>query len=169
MPRAPWPCAHIMETLRPRRLSLVGAAVVALALLGGPAQADTAITVKADQARVLPIRGEPATVIVGNPLLAEASVRPGLVVIHGRHYGTTNVVVLDSEGNELGSFEVTVVRAAAQNVTLIQAGAVASYSCAPSCETTLEIGDSAAHFEDVQKSITSRLGLSTAASKLAGE
>ena len=169
MSRAPRPLMPLnTKTRRSRHLMLVGAvASIVLSLASGFAEAATAISVYSDQARILPIKGEPAIVIVGNPLFADASIRPGLIVINGRHFGTTNVLVLDGSGNEIANFEVTVVRNAAQSVTIYQTGGSVSYACSPNCESALEVGDAPEHFKQIQEDITSRMGLSESAAKLA--
>jgi hypothetical protein len=105
------------------------------------AQSASSVTVKADQATLVAIAGDPATVVVGNSLFADVSMKQGMIVIHGRHFGTTNVIVLDQEGTQLASFEVNVVRGGSQNVTIYKAGSAFSYLCAPACESALQVGD----------------------------
>ena len=40
--------------------------------------------------------------MIGNPLIADASLQPGgLVVLTGKGYGTTNFIALDRKGNAL--------------------------------------------------------------------
>lgn len=150
--------------------SLAGAMLSALALAilvttAPPASAEQIITVKADQAKVLPVQGDPAAVVVGNPLFADVSVRDGMVVVHGRHFGTTNVLVLDQDGNALLDFEVNVVRGGSRNVTMYKAGTTYSYLCDPGCESTLQVGDNPDYFSQLNTHIGSKYGLSTGATK----
>jgi Flp pilus assembly secretin CpaC len=64
-----------------------------------PAIAREAIAVKIDQATVLKLPECAATVIVGNPLIADFTIQPGgLAVITGKGYGATNVIVMDHSG-----------------------------------------------------------------------
>ena len=169
MSRAPGP--HVptnTKTGRSRHPMLVAAAVsIALSLGAGLAAAETAITIYSDQARVLPVKGQVATAIVGNPLFADASVRPGMIVVHGRHFGTTNVLVLDSAGNELANFEVTVQQSPNSRVTVFQAGGSTTYTCGSDCETTLEVGDAADQFKKIQEEMSTKYGLATNASQTA--
>lgn len=169
MPRAPRPHVPMnKKTRRSRRPMLVGAAVsIALSLAAGDAAAETAITVYSDQARVMAMKGQPATAIVGNPMFADASIRPGMIVIHGRHFGTTNIVVLDNAGNELADFQVTVVQSPATRVTIYQAGGPITYTCGSNCETTLEVGDAPEQFKRIQEAMSSKYGLATNASQMA--
>jgi hypothetical protein len=130
------------------------------------AQSATSITVKADQATLVAISGDPATVVVGNSLFADVSMKQGMIVIHGRHFGTTNVIVLDQEGAQLASFEVNVVRGGSQNVTIYKAGSAFSYLCAPACESALQVGDDADYYGSINSGVSQKLQLSAGAGKL---
>jgi hypothetical protein len=142
--------------------------VWAVAAQPSVAAADPAssITVKADQATLVALAGDPATVVVGNSLFADVSMKQGMIVIHGRHFGTTNVIVLDQQGAQLASFELHVVRGGSQNVTIYKAGSAFSYLCAPACESTLQVGDNSAYYDSINSGVSQKLGLSTGASKL---
>lgn len=149
-----------------RALLLLAASTAVLS--ASPATADAAeasITVKADQARAVAVKGEPATVVIGNPLFAEVTVGEGMILIHGRQFGTTNVLVLDDAGNTLSDFELNVVRGGGRNVTVYKAGSAYSYLCAPSCESTLQVGDNTEYFGAVNSAMSTKNGLSTGASK----
>lgn len=143
----------------------IGLALVQLAAVEAAAAA-TSVTVKADQARVVAVAGDPALVVVGNPLYADVSIQQGMIVIHGRHFGTTNVLVLDQSGNELANFELHVMRGGNQNITIYKAGSPFSYLCAPGCESALQVGDNLDYYKAINEEITGKLGLSTGASKL---
>ncbi|MGE0212389.1 MAG: pilus assembly protein N-terminal domain-containing protein [Parvibaculaceae bacterium] len=146
-----------------RVVVLLAASAAALNL---PASAaETSVTVKADQARIVPVKGEPATVVIGNPLFAEVTVSEGMILIHGRQFGTTNVLVLDNAGNTLSEFELNVVRGGSRNVTVYKGGSSYSYLCAPSCESTLQVGDNTEYFGAVNSAISTKNGLATGASK----
>ncbi len=138
--------------------STFGAALFSgLVLMSLPAMATQPVVVGADRAKIIDISGDPATVIVGNPLFADASIQRGKVIILGRHFGATNVIVLNRDGQPLAEFEVSVTRGGSQNVVLYKAGKTWSYSCAPNCEYHLTVGDEAAHFSDtIQKEMDSK-------------
>jgi hypothetical protein len=130
------------------------------------AQSASSVTVKADQATLVALAGDPATVVVGNSLFADVSMQQGMIVIHGRHFGTTNVIVLDQEGTELVNFELNVVRGGSQNVTIYKGGSAFSYLCAPACESALQVGDNADYYDSINTGVSQKLQLSTGASKL---
>jgi len=137
---------------RPQRALLAGAAAMIAVLAGsGLAMAETAVTIFSDQARVLTVKGKPAVAIVGNPLYADASIREGMIVLQGRHFGTTNLVVIDADGNELANFVVTVQQTPTSRVTVYNGSGAYTYTCADNnCETTLEVGDELTHFKAIQ-------------------
>ena len=153
-------------------LMRIGVALVIPALAAsGPAPLaaaglDSSITVKADQATLVALAGEPATVVIGNALFADITLKKGMIVIHGRQFGTTNVIVLDKENSELASFELHVVRGGSHNLTIYKGGSAYSHVCAPVCESALQVGDNADHFGSVNSSIATKLQLSAGAGDL---
>jgi len=54
------------------------------------------VTVIMDQAKLMRLPDRVATIVIGNPMIADASLQPGgLMVITGKGYGLTNLMVLD--------------------------------------------------------------------------
>jgi Flp pilus assembly secretin CpaC len=124
------------------------------------------ITVKSDQATIVALAGDPATVIIGNSLFADITLKKGMIVIHGRQWGTTNVIILDKENEELANFELSVVRGGSQNVMVRKGISSFSYLCAPSCEGALQVGDNADHFGSISSAMATKLQLSTGATDI---
>jgi len=149
-------------------LALPVCAVAALAP-GAIAEPGPTVTVKADQATLVALAGDPATVVIGNSLFADITLKKGMIVIHGRQYGTTNVIILNKENAELASFELNVVRGGSQNVTVRKGISAFSYLCAPSCEGALQVGDNADHFSSISSAMATKLQLSTGATDIAGQ
>ncbi len=151
-----------------RRL-LIGIAVALAVTMSAPmtpvafAEPGPTVTVKTDQATLVALGGDPATVVVGNTLFAEVSLKKGMIFIHGRQYGTTNVIVLDKENAELANFELHVVRGGSQNVKVVKGNSAFSYLCAPSCESALQVGDNAEYFASISSGMSTKLQLSTGA------
>jgi Flp pilus assembly secretin CpaC len=74
------------------------AAPLILAIVA-PAFAAQPIVVQVDRAKLIKLPPRTATVVIGDPLIADVSVQPGgLAVITGKGYGATNVIVLDHDG-----------------------------------------------------------------------
>ena len=137
-----------MSLIRIRTCLFAAAALyLNLAAATGAAAADTNITVYADQAKILKVNGSPSAVVVGNPMIADVSIQGGVLAVHGRHFGHTNLIILDNHGNELAALQVNVIRAEANNVEMFNGGPEGkivgkfSYVCAPECESVVMPGD----------------------------
>jgi Flp pilus assembly secretin CpaC len=77
-----------------------------LILNAAPALAAQPIVVQVDQTRLIELPKRAATTVIGDPLIADLSIQSGgLAVITGKSYGTTNVIVLDRDGERI--IEVT--------------------------------------------------------------
>lgn len=100
------------------------------------------VTVHLDQAKLLKLPERTATLVVGNPLIADATVQAGgVVVVTAKSYGMTNLVALDRAGSSLGEYPIQVV-GPSDNVVVVYRGIEReSYSCAPNCERRITIGD----------------------------
>lgn len=105
------------------------------------------ISVVLDQARVLKVPDGTATLIVGNPLIADVSVQAGnVLVVTGKGYGVTNLLALDRSGSVLMESNVE-VQSPQQAVVVVHRGtARESYSCTPDCERRITLGDSPEYF-----------------------
>ncbi len=113
--------------------SLTGLPVVA---------ADAPISVNVNMARILRINASAATVIVGNPGIADVLIQdPQTLVLTGKSYGQTNLIVLDSGGEPIADTIIEVVQMQAGTLTVFQGQARTSLSCAPICQNTVTLGD----------------------------
>lgn len=139
-----------MAALRMRGLLAQGAlqwlsAALLLAALAAPAAAaaDETIDVHLDRARILKLPERAATVVIGNPLIADLSIQPGgLAVITGKSYGATNVVVLDKSGAVMMEKTVEVSTPGHEPLVVVYRGVThQTYSCAPDCEPRITLGD----------------------------
>lgn len=115
----------------------------------GRSFASEPIVVNIDQARLMRLPDRVATIVVGNPLIADVSVQGGgMLVITAKGYGTTNLVVLDRAGNALLDRLVQVQPPKDQIVYLHRGIERETYSCAKSCERRITLGDTTKYFED---------------------
>ena len=119
------------------------ALVTAAALPAGAMAASTdPITGKANMARILRISAPAATVIIGNPGVADVTIQdPQTLVLTGKSYGQTNLIVLDSAGNPVADTIVSVVQAPSDMVTMYVGTARNTLSCEPICQQTVTLGD----------------------------
>jgi hypothetical protein len=106
------------------------------------------IVVVLDQARLVRLPERVATVVVGNPLIADVSVQAGgIMVVTGKGYGMTNVIALDQGGKVLLERTVNVQGPRAGVVVVYRGIERETYSCTPTCERRITLGDNAAYFD----------------------
>jgi Flp pilus assembly secretin CpaC len=113
-------------------------AVAALAALGcAPAHAETGIEVVMNQAKIVKLARAADTIVVGNPAIADASVQDAsTIVLTGKGFGVTNLVVLDQDGSPIIDQQVTVTRGTDSTVRIYRRSQVQTMSCAPYCESS---------------------------------
>ena len=122
--------------------------VIFAATLGATAgQADT-VTVNLDQARIMKLPGQVSTIVIGNPMIADASLQAGgILVLTGKGFGSTNMLALDRAGKVVMNNTVQVVGPASSDLVVVYKGIEReSYSCNPECERRTTLGDSAPYF-----------------------
>ncbi len=127
---------------------LIGAATPALAVDPVPVgSVGEQIVVYLDQSRVLKLPERTATLVVGNPLIADISVQTGgVLVLTGKGFGVTNLIALDRSGALLMEHPIQ-VQGPRDNIVAVYRGVEReSYSCTPNCERRVVLGDSAAYF-----------------------
>lgn len=127
---------QLMQPWRILSIAVVMAASV-------PAAATDAITVALDQATLIKLPERVGTIVVGNPLIADASVQNGgALVLTGKSYGTTNLVALDRAGNVLMEKLVRVDGPQDAGIVVVYRGVEReTYSCLPNCERRITLGD----------------------------
>jgi Flp pilus assembly secretin CpaC len=142
--------SHFAATIR----AAAAFGVVSAALLAGAAQAESALDVSVDRATIMRAPAGTATVIIGNPLIADATTqRNGVLVVTGKSFGSTNIMLLDGSGAVLSETLVRVGRASEGMIVVQRGGSRESYSCTPRCEASLSIGDSKTTFKDTAEQI----------------
>ena len=105
------------------------------------------VTVNLDQAKLLKLPERTATLVIGNPLIADAVVQPGgIIVVTAKSYGATNLVALDRAGVTLMDQLVQVVGPGDTVVVVYRGVERETYSCAPNCERRITLGDSVPFF-----------------------
>ncbi|MEX0752382.1 MAG: pilus assembly protein N-terminal domain-containing protein [Xanthobacteraceae bacterium] len=135
-----------------------------MAMAAGPVWAATpeappesgTITIVLDQAQVMRLPDGVATLVIGNPLIADVSIQAGgLVVLTGKGYGVTNLLALDRSGAVLAQKSIQ-VQGPRDNLVVYRGVEKESYSCAPNCERRITLGDSVPYFNAVLGQIGSR-------------
>jgi len=132
---------------RCRRYAFVVAVPLASAVAMPRGGAAETITVVLDQAQLMKLPDKVGTIIIGNPLIADVSLQAGgTMVVTGKGYGATNIIALDRTGATLMSTTVQVV--GPRDAVVVYRGVDReSYSCAPSCERRITLGDAPPYFD----------------------
>src|SRR5215467_12192130 len=142
-------------TLRNRASARSGFLSLALGLMLGPALALAApvppipdsIAVNVDQAKLVKLPGKVATIVVGNPMIADVTLQPGgIIVVTGKGYGATNFIALDRTGEVLVDRLIQVEGPTDQLVTVYRGVERNSYSCMPVCQRRVTLGDGDSYF-----------------------
>jgi hypothetical protein len=137
-------------------------------LLAGPARAEPdSVSVLLDRATILRLPAKVATIVIGNPSVADGSLQAGgLLVVTGKGYGATNLLALDRQGDTLAEYTVNVSGPADDNKVVVYRGVEReTWSCAPKCEHAVVLGDSNTYFNGASGQILSRNAASTAGSR----
>jgi Flp pilus assembly secretin CpaC len=121
-----------------------------LAAVATRAFADEPIAVSIDQATILKLPERAATVVIGDPLIADLSLQPGgIAIVTGKGYGATNVVVMDRSGAVLME-KMVEVKGPDEPIVVVYRGATRqTYSCTPDCSPRVTLGDTSK--DDVDK------------------
>ncbi len=143
-----------------RRSILVAAWIFAAALSPASAQSGNsgAVNMVIDQAQVMKLPDGVATLVVGNPLIADVSVQSGgMVVLTAKSYGVTNLMALDRSGGVLEQRTIQ-VQGARDSVVVYRGVERESYSCTPKCERRITLGDSPEFFATTLGQAVARSG-----------
>ena len=151
-----------MSAVFGRRRRLVGAltgALLTAVVAATPTQAEP-VTVNVDEARIMKLPERVATIVIGNPLIADATLQGGgILVITGKGYGATNLMALDRTGRVIMDKTVQVLGPAGDRLVVVYKGvARESYSCTPECAPRVTLGDDAKYFGDALSQIGTRSG-----------
>ena len=132
---------------RCRRYALLLAFALASAVMMRVAVAADVVTVVLDQAQMMQLPDRVATIVIGNPLIADITLQAGgNMVVTGKGYGSTNMIVLDRAGATLLSKTIQVV--GPRDAVVVYRGIDReSYSCAPYCERRITLGDAPPYFD----------------------
>jgi hypothetical protein len=137
----------------------ITAALLSAVVTAAPAVAaelDT-LVISQDQAKILRIAAPAATIIIGNPSIADATMQDSqTLVITGRSSGTTNFIVLDSGGEPIAEQLISVEGPSDNNISVYRGPQRFSYNCAPNCQPNVVPGDNPDYFATVTGQNASR-------------
>lgn len=117
---------------------LIAAAVIA----AFPAAAAEPLSIRVNQSAAVRLSAPARDVVIGNPAIADVNVldKRSLVVL-GKAYGITNLIVMDQAGRTIVDRQI-VVSGAEPAMSFFHGTEVRSYACADRCERIGGGGDS---------------------------
>jgi Flp pilus assembly secretin CpaC len=141
------------SSLRMRARALSGFRSLAIGILLWPAaclaeSSPDAIAVNVDQAKLVKLPTKVATIVVGNPLIADVTLQNGgVIVVTGKGYGATNFIAMDRSGEVLVDRVIQVEGPTDQLITVYRGVDRESYSCMPVCQRRVTLGDGETYFK----------------------
>ncbi len=147
-----------MSRLASHLIALVAAGTIAGAALAQEADTQPSIAVHVDNAKVMRLPAKTATVVIGNPIIADVTLQKnGVVILTGKSFGRTNLIALDSTGAMIAETTISVQAPREASTVMVQRGlARESYSCTPNCQPSVQLGDSTAFFGENSTQATER-------------
>ena len=142
-----------LSSLRRRVRAFFGFRSLAVGILLWPAAgfaepAMDTIAVNVDQAKLVKLPTRVATIVVGNPLIADVTLQSGgVLVVTGKGYGATNFIAMDRTGEVLVDRVIEVEGPIDQLITVYRGVDRESYSCKPMCQRRVTLGDSDLYFK----------------------
>jgi hypothetical protein len=132
-------------------LRITAGPLLAAQLAGSPAQAAQQLVLVSDQTQIIKLPVSPATIVVGNPAVADVTTEGSSMFFHPRGFGLTNVIALDDEGKKIGDYLVRVVFEDSYSVSMYGPGGRQTFSCRKDCEAMMRLGDGTGFIEDYSK------------------
>jgi hypothetical protein len=120
---------------------LVGATVTAGVAMARDGER-RGVFVDVDRARVVRMPEGAQTLIIGNPLIADVTMLKTnrLMVVTGKSFGSTNLILLDPTGNQVGE-EIITVTQPMDKLVVLRGLRRESYACSPDCAPAVDLGD----------------------------
>jgi hypothetical protein len=136
--------------VRSALLAAVLAGSIAAALMVAPSHAADMVKVELDQAKIYRLAAPASTIVIGNPSIADATLQDAqTLIVTGRAYGQTNLIVLDEQGETITDVQLAVLAASENFVTVYKGAKRLSLSCLPECQPTAVPGDDSEHFSGI--------------------
>jgi Flp pilus assembly secretin CpaC len=118
-----------------RKAALLGVTLAALAGAAGQGLAEGGIPILMNEAKIVKLARPADTIVIGNPEIADASVQDATtIVLTGKGFGVTNLVVMDDTGTPIVDEQVFVSRQDSKSVRIYRRSEVQTLSCTPFCE-----------------------------------
>lgn len=126
-----------------RRMASASLATASLAALCAPL-VFAGETIGLNKTHLMRLNAPAGAIVVGNPKIADISVHSDTtILVFGRGYGTTDILVLDANGNTLVHTDIDVVEASNSKSVrmMLPKQDNRTYFCNPYCEPAPRLGD----------------------------
>ncbi len=139
----------------------IGLTLALATALVQPAFSEETLDLVIDFAKVLQLSEPISTLIIGNPGIADATIQDDqTIVLTGKAAGMTNLIALNSEGEEIANMLVRVASNVRRLTTVFYGTKRQTLSCAPTCEQVISVGDDKERFETAKSQIEGRQAFS---------
>lgn len=135
--------AHLFKRIR-FALGLSGLACGAALMAYAPQAAAAGLNVPLSETRPLSLPGSAADVLIGDSAIADVTVVDHHhLLVHGKAFGRTNLVVMDQAGRTVFSGAIIVGASDEDHVSVFRGAQQSEYSCASRCEKISGAGSAA--------------------------
>lgn len=134
-------------------------AALAFGIALAPVAQAEAFKVFVDQTVTLKLTAPANSVVIGNASVADVTVHdPMTLLVTGKAFGSTNLLVLDRSGRTIYSNMLAVDNGDNSELTIIRgaSGGANTYSCIDKCYATAKVGDAPAHFSEVMTTVAGK-------------
>ncbi|MGX6646949.1 pilus assembly protein N-terminal domain-containing protein [Maricaulaceae bacterium MS644] len=152
----------------------LAAALTATALSGACASAALAdrhtVRIPSNHAGVVRLPEAAATVIVGNPAIADAALYDQrTLLVSGRAFGQTNVIAMNQAGQVIYTADLSITESNRNHVRVYRNNVQYSFVCDPECQTAPTVGDQVDWFDDMSGQRATQAGQAAGAAEAASE
>jgi hypothetical protein len=129
------------------RLDVLSVCLLSLGVVVGHARAED-VVLKTDQTSLMMLTADPGTVVIGNPGIADVTLNGKQLFLHGKAPGSTNVTILDANGNKIADMDLLVSNDYRNQISVFSGSAKGTttrntFTCTPTCEPAMVAGDTA--------------------------
>ena len=140
---------------------ITGATILATSALSSATARAEDLIVKYDQSQLLRVSRAVSEIIIGNPTIADISVQSKkLLVVTGKSFGKTNMILLDNEQNVIQENRIIVLQDQTNVVNLRRGVARESYNCSPRCNPTITVADEQTYFKKAAENTELKIKMS---------
>lgn len=109
------------------------------------------VIVPADHITIVRLNDDAATVVVGNPAIADVMIHdPRTLFITGHVFGQTNLIVLNADGQIIRASDISVTASGRDHVAVFKNSRRYTLVCDPVCQHAAIVGDEAERFDLIQ-------------------